>query len=648
MDMHEKLQVAKALVGLYYRQTSEEIMSHGTREENGVGFNKIDAATLTDIAEWILAGKPFTDKQFSLVEKMLKKYSGQIQELNLDTISIPESSVAVGKGSNLTGDGLLTAESNTLFFYPNVYPSSQIKEYKFRWDPQHKAWRGDLHEGNVNVVKRLFPGVVVDSSIVKQEIEDTPAAWEDSSMMQFQREAGQFLLNHRKAMLALAPGLGKTIVSIMAADSVGGVAMVICPLTLMQNWKNEIHKWLGKDIPVASWHGPASGWEKLRTHNGKGWVIVNYDTAVRNFVEFSKVQERGKKVDKAGILFEFKQITSLIVDESVMIKNRKAKRAKAIQAVAAQFKNVWLLSGSPTTRFYDDLWSQFHALNPTRFSSYWKFVDRYCMQRHNQWGVEIYANQPDADKTIQQDNADLYFARTQEQVLDLPDWIFENIHVPMDEKQYKLYLEMEDVFRASLPEGDVVIAANILSQLLRLVQLASNPILIGGPDIGAKWDAVIEMIEFKELPAIVWTTFIQTAVLMKSRIEKSGYSCATLTGDTKQEDRDPIVQRFQAGEIDVLLAHPGVGKFGLTLTRGRTAFYLERSYNGDDYYQSLHRIRRIGTEHSPNVVHLIADTPRGHATVDWVINRILDFRRTSALKLTSGLILEGLQNGNND
>jgi hypothetical protein len=69
-------------------------------------------------------------------------------------------------------------------------------------------------------------------------------------------------------------------------------------------------------------------------------------------------------------------------------------------------------------------------------------------------------------------------------------------------------------------------------------------------------------------------------------------------------------------------------------------FYLERSYNADDYYQSLYRPRRIGTEHSPHVVHLIADTPDGKPTVDWIIDRVLHYRAGESLKLTSGLFRE--------
>jgi SNF2 family DNA or RNA helicase len=203
---------------------------------------------------------------------------------------------------------------------------------------------------------------------------------------------------------------------------------------------------------------------------------------------------------------------------------------------------------------------------------------------------------------------------------------------------------MEEEFLAQLPESDeVVIAPNILAQLTRLIQLASNPLILRGADVGAKWDAVEELLEFETLPAIVWTSYIITAECMEQRLRKK-YRVACLTGQTNETMRQIAVDKLQNGELDVLIAHPGVGKFGLTLTAARTAIYLERSYNGDDYFQSLHRIRRIGTKFSPHVLHLISCGPKGQTTVDHVIDRVLRFRKDSAIKLTSGLLRNSWQN----
>jgi SNF2 family DNA or RNA helicase len=432
-------------------------------------------------------------------------------------------------------------------------------------------------------------------------------------------------------MLALAPGLGKTLCAIIAAKTVGGKVLVVSPVSLCRNWKVEIKKWLGEDAQI---------W---RQHLGisSDWVITNYETILSEWVDFD-LELQGdppKKVRTNWRCIVEHDFNVLIIDESILIKNRKAQRSQAVEALAKTFPHIWELSGSPTTKYLDDLWQQFHTLDSERFSSYWKFAQKYCFVEKNTWGYQIVGNQPEAYSEIMQSCSDIYFSRTQDQVLDLPDWIFERNYVELGAAQYRHYKEMEDYFLTTLPDGDVVLSPNILSQMMRLVQFASNPVLVGGNDEGAKWDALAESLEFVQFPIIVWTNFIQTADMMKTRLSKT-FNVQSLTGQTPEFDRQKHVESFQNGGIDILFAHPGVGKFGHTLTRAKTAVYLERSYNGDDYYQSLHRVRRIGTTQSPYILLMIAARPNGNnlLTIDGVIDRVLESKRDASLKITGGLI----------
>jgi len=270
-------------------------------------------------------------------------------------------------------------------------------------------------------------------------------------------------------------------------------------------------------------------------------------------------------------------------------------------------------------------------------------VNTYCDIETTQWGTKVSGNQPDAIERLQKDTKDIYFCRTQEEVLDIPDWIFDTIEVEMGKSQYKVYAQMEAEFLAELHEGDYILAPNVLSQMIRLLQFASNPILLDGVDDGAKWNAVEEILEYEELPAIVWTQFIKTAELMYDKLSKK-YRVAVLTGQTKADQRQTIVDNFQAGKLDIIIAHPAVGKFGLTLTAARTAVYMERSYNGDDYYQSLYRVKRIGTTKSPHIIHLLAVRPQGSEgyTIDHVIDNVLKYRKDNSIAITSGMIREYL------
>lgn len=652
MNWEDPKDVLRALVLLYSLQTQDEKISHSTQHLNDVGFRASDAAFCTDIAQNILhKGYGVSQKQYDAIRKILPIYHRQIELYGIDHITLPETAVIRFKreASSLTGDGLLRIRDDRLEFVPNIYPSKQIQPHGFAWGRDGiKTWTSILSIDKVYAVQTLFPNVVLDET-VQQYLEnkakpaDLSEVTKTSKLFEPQKDAVSFLIKpydtrgRRRGLLALAPGCGKTATAIFAAEELKGRTLVICPLSLTRNWKKEVRKWVGKESTI--WHG------FIDDPTDYEWVITNYDTIVNNGITYDVrwEEENGKKIK---VKYNWRTVypfgdffDNLILDESILVKNRKAQRVSAMEAMTKEIKNVWLLSGSPASRFFDDMWSQFHLLDPSRFSSYWRFANDFCIVENNQWGMAIVGNRDNAHNHIKGLYQDIYFSRTQEEMFNIPDWIFEDIDIEMSKYQERMYGQMETEFLAELPEGDEVLAPNILSQMIRLVQIASNPSLIGGNDDGAKWRALPEVMEYTEGPHLIWAVHKQTIKSITDYLTAKKFRIKSMTGETPEELRQGIVDTFQAGDLDAIIAHPGVGRFGHTLTKARTAIYLERSYDGDHYYQSLYRFRRIGTTQSPYVVHLIA--ARGSSedpTIDRVIGRVLKYRKDNAQKITSGLI----------
>lgn len=510
-------------------------------------------------------------------------------------------------------------------FQPETYPTSKVRSIGFTWDSKIPAWVGNATQRNYDRLTDWFdlsvtPQVLQYLSTQQQipQIEGLP-----HELFPYQVDAVNFLVAKPRALLGLAPGLGKTFTSLIAADQFTGTKLIIAPLSLLRNWQMEIVKWIGEESQI--WHRKIGDPSQVR------WTITNIETAVKYQEELSKMG-----------------FVNVILDESILVKNRKAKRTKAIKALVKKVPTVWLLSGAPISKFADDIWAQLNILDPKDFSSYWRFVERYCDWYQDQWGRHIHGNK-DLDM-LMSDLEHIYFARTQDQVLDLPPWIFRTFPVPMKSGQYKAYLEMEEEFMMSLPDDDEsVLAPNALVKLLRLLQISSNPGLIRGVNECPKWDAARELIDLKPGPILIWTSFKTTARVLYDILAKKGRKIAVLTGDTPAESRSAIANRFQSGLVDVLIAHPAVGKFGLNLFNAKTVIYLERNFNGDDFYQSLHRVRRIGMTGSPEVIFLLTERPTGRVitdTVDWAVHRVLDYRKNSTIKMTTGKIKEALYGQN--
>jgi hypothetical protein len=70
-----------SLMAIYKRQTPREQSNATTIEDNGVGFNGVDAGFMTGMVEWYNKKGFFTDKQKAYIRTKLKKYCGQLEKI---------------------------------------------------------------------------------------------------------------------------------------------------------------------------------------------------------------------------------------------------------------------------------------------------------------------------------------------------------------------------------------------------------------------------------------------------------------------------------------------------------------------------------------------------------------------------------------
>ena len=86
--IQEKLQtstvmVERSLLLLYSAQTPDEQRASTTRENNGIGFNGVDAYILCEFAKWVKRsnrpeGERLSPKQLEIARKKLRKYATQL------------------------------------------------------------------------------------------------------------------------------------------------------------------------------------------------------------------------------------------------------------------------------------------------------------------------------------------------------------------------------------------------------------------------------------------------------------------------------------------------------------------------------------------------------------------------------------------
>ena len=88
--------------------------------------------------------------------------------------------------------------------------------------------------------------------------------------------------------------------------------------------------------------------------------------------------------------------------------------------------------------------------------------------------------------------------------------------------------------------------------------------------------------------------------------EKRGYTYEVIDGETPAHKRSNIVERFQAGQLKVLFAHPQSAGHGLTLTRATTAIWCSPTYNAEHFQQFNRRIHRSGQTQKTETILIAA------------------------------------------
>lgn len=193
------------------------------------------------------------------------------------------------------------------------------------------------------------------------------------------------------------------------------------------------------------------------------------------------------------------------------------------------------------------------------------------------------------------------------------------------------------VIREGVSEYDV--SRDVIKKLLRLVQVASNPVLLDdtyNQDTG-KFIELKKLI--KEIPRddkiIIWTSFVNNVKWLGNELTFLKVDNRLIHGGLSISQRNSNLYLFEnEPSIRILVANPGAAKEGLTLTCANHAIYYDRNFTLDDFLQSKARIHRISQE-KKCMIYLLK-------TIDSIDNWIGDYiyMKELAAKLTQQDITE--------
>ncbi len=423
------------------------------------------------------------------------------------------------------------------------------------------------------------------------------------------------------AVLADDMGLGKTLqtLALLLARAGGGPALVVAPTSVCGNWLAEAARF-APGLQVEMYGDTAALAESGDDEANEADVTDGATDSVRQAARRKQVQALGAGqvlvcsyglLQLDGEILAGRNWQTAVLDEAQAIKNQGTRRARAAQALSADFKLA--LTGTPVENRLSELWSIMAFANPGLLGSAEQFNQRFATP------IEREGDAP-ASRRLRRLISPFLLRRTKAEVLaDLPART-EIVHEVVPGSRERALLEalrqqaeesVNQVLSATAgapAEGQAQM--HILAALTRLRRAACDPRLVA-PELGLvgakvqEFERLAQELVAGRHKALVFSQFTDFLALLRERLDAAGHRYQYLDGSTPAAQRTQRVNAFQAGEGDFFLISLKAGGFGLNLTMADYVIIADPWWNPAAEDQASGRAHRIGQLRPVTVYRLV-------------------------------------------
>ena len=415
----------------------------------------------------------------------------------------------------------------------------------------------------------------------------------------YQRVAIERLVSSPRLALFQDMGLGKTVEVLTAIQ------------TLRMRWRvSRVLVVAPKKVAEATWSNEAAQWDHL-----SGMKIVPVLGTLSKRIMALNTPADLYVINRENIpwLVDYYRnewpFDGAVLDESSSFKNPQSKRFKALKKVLDRIQWLVLLTGTPAPNGLEDLWAQIYLLDQGQrlgrtISS---FRDAFFTQDKSYPGQQYrtYTPQPGADKRIEDAIADICVSMKAEDYLELPEYIEDVVPVELDAPAKKAYKKLEREMLLEI-DGATITAGTAAVLNGKLLQLCSGAVYDTNGQAqevhGCKVEAFLEVVEqLNGQHALVFYWYKHEVDRLLDALARQfpGLRVRVYRGD---ED----AAAWNAGEVDILLAHPASCGYGLNLQKGghHMVWFGFPNWALEIYQQACKRLHRQGQQF-PVVSHLM-------------------------------------------
>jgi SNF2 family DNA or RNA helicase len=406
-----------------------------------------------------------------------------------------------------------------------------------------------------------------------------PLRWH-APLAPYQRDGVETLLTHREVLLADDMGLGKTIQTAAALRILYfreriESALVVCPASLVHQWRAELRLWAPEltVVPVAGNPAERGRLWRLPAHVH----LVGYETL------------RGDVMDLRNSPLLRRRWDVVLLDEASRIKNRDSGVSQACKRIPRDRR--WALTGTPLENSTEDLVSLFDFLlgDPTDKTRPWHGTD------------------------IRSTLRTLQLRRKKGDVLpDLPPLRIEELTLELGDRQREAYDRAEREGTLRLRQfGPSLTITHVLELISRLKQICNAEPVSGESakleDIAARLATLVA----EGHRALIFSQFThdQFGVEMIARAVRA-FHPVTFTGVMSAKQRSDAVRAFRTDQRHkAMILSLRAGGMGLNLQSASYVFHLDRWWNPAIEDQAESRAHRMGQRYPVTAFrYLCADT----------------------------------------
>ena len=370
------------------------------------------------------------------------------------------------------------------------------------------------------------------------------------------------------------------------------------------------------------WLCPCSVKENLRRD------IIKHTGEEQNIITICGIETLSTSIKTNSYLLELvkNKRCYLIVDESNLVKNHKAKRTQNIIRLSEYCTYKLILNGTPVTRNEADLFAQWYLLDwrVLGYKSYWSFSANH-LEFDDYGRLRKCLN---VDYLVEKIGPYSYQVK-KEECLDLPPKTYEKVYYELTNQQYEHYLNVADELMFSLDEFQPWTIYRMLTALQDVISgmyvntskenIQTTP-YFDNPLENPRIKKLLELLDGLEEETIIFCKYQQEINDITNIINQmyGKNKAVEYTGELSQKKRQKNLDLFQTTS-QYLIANKQCGAYGLNLQFCSYIIFYSNDWDYGTRIQAEDRVHRIGQNENVHIVDICASD-----TLDERILKCLD------------------------